>query len=906
MAAKTPYTVSRDAAAAPSPSPASSCYNDLMPNDRDPRPDPDALIATAAREGRGRLKVFLGAAPGVGKTWEMLAAARNLRRDGVDVVIGVVETHGRAETEAQVGDLPVLPRHAVTYRGKVLEEFDLDGALKRRPRLLLVDELAHTNVPGSRHHKRWEDVQEILDAGIDVWATLNVQHLESLNDSVARITGVRVRETLPDRVLEMADEIELIDLPPAELRQRLTQGRIYRPDVARRAIEGFFREGNLAALRELALRRTAQRVDLDVTGYMRARAIEGPWPAGERVLALVGVDSTAEAVVRHAKGLAEALHAPLIALTVERPGMTGNVRSAMTIASQLGAEIEIVHGEDVVAAVLDLAHKRNVTQIVMGRADPPLWRRMLGRSLAQSLLRRAPEFALHVVPSPGRPPPRTGPWLHIPEPWFAWAGATALVAASIGICEVLLRWVSQEALGMVFLAVVVAASTTWGLRVGLFSAVLSFMGWNFFFIPPVYRLIIDQPRDGVAIVLFLGVGGASGALASRVRNQVRATRGRVEGLRRIGAFSRSLGEPTTEPEMLEEIARQAAGIAPGAVVMTAQGEDLNIRASLPPIDTVDEAAWAAARWAYVKQEQAGKGTSTLPSSAWRFLPMRTVRGPVGLLGVRPDGEVDEPLLQALAALADQAAVAIERVRLANDAARAAAQQESQKLRTALLSSLSHDLRTPLAGIRGAASTLREAWRDLDEATRADLLRSIEDDTGRMARFLTNILDLTRLETGEIVPRIVATAISEVVEAAITRVPGTAHVGVDLPPDLPRAAADPALLEQVLVNLLDNAVKYAPPGSLVSVTGRQMGDRVALSIADEGIGIPAEDLPFVFDSFYRARRRDRVGPGTGLGLAIARGLMEAIGGTIEAQSPRPDAPADGAPGTVMTLTLPVAA
>lgn len=876
----------------------------MAPNDRDSRPDPDALIAQAAREGRGRLKVFLGAAPGVGKTWEMLAAARLARAEGRDVLIGVVETHGRAETEAQIGDLPVLPRHPVSYRGKVLQEFDLDGALQRHPGLLLVDELAHTNAPGSRHHKRWEDVQELLDAGVDVWATLNVQHLESLNDAVARITGVRVRETLPDQVLEQADEIELIDLPPAELRTRLTQGRIYRQDVARRAMEGFFREGNLAALRELALRRAAQRVDADLTDYMRARAIEGPWPAGERVLALVGPDPTSEAVVRHAKGLAEALRAPLLALTVERAGMVGDVRAAMTIASQLGAEIVIGHGDDLVGAVLELARKRNVTQIVMGRANPPLWRRLTGRTVSQGLMRRAPEFALHVVPAPSLPArPFRRP--RIPEPWFAWAGALGLVAGSVGLGEALVEWVPRETLGMVFLAAVVAASTTWGLRVGLFTAVLGFLAWNFFFIPPVFRFSIDERRDLLAILLFLGVGGITGALASRIRDQARATRGRVEGLRRIAAFSRSLGVPTTEPEMMEEIVRQGAGLADAALVMTAQGEDLNIRAAVPPVDTVEETAWAAARWAYGKQEAAGKGTSTLPASVWRFIPMRTVRGPIGLLGVRPEGDIDQPMAQALAALADQAAVAMERVRLANEAARHAAQQETQKLRTALLSSLSHDLRTPLAGIRGAASTLREAWADLDDATRADLLRSIEDDVGRMARFLANILDLTRLETGEIAPRIVAVAPAEVVEAAITRVPGATQCGVDLPADLPRASADPALLEQVLVNLLDNAVKYSPPGGLISVSGRQVGDRLALAITDEGVGIAAEDLPHVFDSFYRARRQDRAGPGTGLGLAIAHGLMEAMGGTIEAQSPRPDAPADGAPGTVITLTLPVA-
>jgi len=397
----------------------------------------------------------------------------------------------------------------------------------------------------------------------------------------------------------------------------------------------------------------------------------------------------------------------------------------------------------------------------------------------------------------------------------------------------------------------------------------------------------------------------TGALASRVRRDAHAARSRIEGLRRIGAFSRSLGEPTTEPELLAEIARQAAGLVGHALVLTAQGEDLNIRAAEPPKDTMDEAAWAAARWAFAKQEPAGKGTGTMPSVQWRFLPMRTVRGQVGVLGVRLDKDVDQPLLQAIAALADQAAVAMERVRLAGEAARTEAQAETQKLRTALLSSLSHDLRTPLAGIRGAASTLREAWDDLDATTRSDLLRSIEDDTGRMTRFLANILDMTRLETGEIAPRIAAVALPEVIEAAIARVPGTSHVGVDLQPGLARVAADPALLEQVLVNLLDNAVKYSPPGGIISVSTWVVGDRVALSVTDEGVGIAPDDLPYVFDSFYRARRQDRVGPGTGLGLAIARGLMEAMGGTIEAQSPRPDAPADGAPGTMITLTLPMA-
>jgi two-component system sensor histidine kinase KdpD len=871
---------------------------------RERRPDPDALIEAAAREGRGRLKIFLGAAPGVGKTWEMLTAARHQKAEGLDVVIGVVETHGRAQTEAQIGDLPVLPRHPVAYRGQVIEEFDLDAALARRPALLLIDELAHTNAPGSRHHKRWEDVAEVLQAGIDVWATLNVQHLESLNDSVARITGVRVRETLPDRVLEMADEIELIDLPPNELRKRLEQGHIYRPDMAKRAMDGFFREGNLAALREMALRRVAEHVDADVTGYMRARAISGPWPAGDRVLALIGPDPAAEAVVRHARRLAEALRAPWIALHVERGGAGGDARVPMNLASQLGAEIEVASGSDIVGTVLEIARKRNVTQIVVGRARPPLWRRLIRRSLSLNLLRRADEFALHVVPSPSMPEPLVKR-RRLPEPAAAWLGATLLVAVVVGIGEGLIRIVSQEALGMVFLAAVVGAATSWGLRIAIYAAVLSFMSWNFFFIPPIYRLTISEPRDVVAIVLFLGVAVTTGALASRVRRDAHAARSRIEGLRRIGAFSRSLGEPTTEPELLTEIARQAAGLVGHAMVLTAQGEDLNIRAAEPQADTMDEAAWAAARWAFAKQEPAGKGTGTMPSVQWRFLPMRTVRGQVGVLGVRLDKDVDQPLLQAIAALADQAAVAVERVRLAGEAARSEAQAETQKLRTALLSSLSHDLRTPLAGILGAAGTLRAAWTALDDATREDLLHSIEEDTGRMTRFLSNIMEMTRLETGEIVPRISKVALHEVIGAAISRLPNAPPIDYDIPVDLPMVAADPMLLEQVLVNILDNSLKYASSESPIGMTAAVLAGRVVLRITDAGIGIPPEHLPHVFDSFYRASRGDRVAPGTGLGLAIARGLMDAMGGSIDAESPRPGAPPGGPPGTVISLRLKIA-
>jgi two-component system sensor histidine kinase KdpD len=867
--------------------------------DPDTRPDPDALIAAVSREGKGRLKIFLGAAPGVGKTWEMLVAARRLCEEKRDVIAGIIETHGRAETEAQLGEIPVLPRIAIAYRGQVLKEFDLDAALERRPELLLVDELAHTNAPGSRHHKRWEDVAEILEAGINVWATLNVQHLESLNDSVARITGVRVTETVPDKVLDLADEIELIDLPPAELRARLSEGRIYPAATAARALEGFFREGNLRALREIALRRAAQHVDADVTDYMRANAIQGPWPAGDRVLALVGGGRAGEAVVRHAKRLAEALRAPLVALHVEQPGAALAGGSALALAAQLDAELEAVVARDVVAAAIELAQKRNVTQIVVGRATRASWRRWLRRSLSQQLLARAPEFALHVVPL-ARDLDRAAPIRVKPRaPIFAWFVAVALVGAVVGVGEALRGLLDHEALGMVFLAAVVGSATLYGLPIGLFSGALGFLSWNFFFIPPLYQLTIEAPRDIIAIIVFAGVAAATGALASRVRAESRVAQARIEGLRRIAGFSRRLGAPTSEPELLDEIARQAAGVAGAAVVITQMGEDLNIRASEPPADTMDDAGWAAARWAFARGDPTGNGTGTLPSSRWRFEPMRTLRGNVGVLGVRSERGLDAPALQAISTLADQAAVAVERVRLANEAARTAAQAETQRLRTALLSSLSHDLRTPLTGIRGAAETLRTSWASLDETTREDLLRSIEDDTERMTRFLSNIMEMTRLESGEITPRRLTVDLAEVVDAAIARTPGPPEVFVSLPPGQTTVAADPALLEQVLVNVLDNAVKYAPPGSPITISAEAAPLTTTLRIADQGFGIAENDLPHVFDSFYRALRGDRTAPGTGLGLAIARGLVDAMGGSIDAISPRPD----GSPGTVIVLRLP---
>ncbi len=872
------------------------------------RPDPDALLAalrdTQAKPA-GRLKIFLGAAPGVGKTWEMLNQARRRQAEGCDVLAGVIETHGRAETAAQLGLLPMLPRRQVAYRGQTIAEFDLDAARARHPELLLVDELAHTNAPGLRHAKRWEDVAELLDAGIPVWATLNIQHLESLNDDIARITGIRPTETLPDRVLEMADEIELVDLPPAELRARLLGGKIYPPETARRALEGFFKEGNLTALREVALRRAAARVDADVRALLRRAGQTGPFPTGERIVALIGPDEAAEAVVRQAKRLADALHGKWAVLHMERPGQAGAgaVRAPIALAAQLGAELDLraAATSDLAGALLDAARAGNATHLVIGRSPGPAWRRRFGLSLTAQLLRRGADFVVHVVPAPAATPPprRTGPrtrWRF--APWLA----VLLALGAVTSAGVFFRaTLPSAAADMVYLAVTVSVAAVFGTRYALGSAALGLMLWDFFFVPPLYTVTIDSPRDLVTGLIFAAIAVLTGSLAGRVRAEVETAGARIEGLRRIAVFSRRLGDAATEPDLLTEIAQQAAGLAQRAVVLQERDGGLAPVAAAPEPVILDDGSAAAAQWCAGHNEPTGRGTATLPSAAWRFLPLSTVRGLSGVLGINPEAPLTDPLEQALEALADQAAVALERLQFANQAARAAAMEETQALRTALLASLGHDLRTPLTGIQGAASTLRTAWEKLSPDTRADLLATIEQDVGRMARFLGNITDLTRLETGQIRPRLGPVAVSAVVEAAIARLPDGLAIAANVPEGL-AVEADAPLLEQALFNVLENARKYAPQGALIAVRATETAGEVTIAIADEGIGIPPEDLPHVFDSFFRARRTDRTTAGLGLGLAIARGLMAAMAGTITAQSPNPAMPAGGMPGTVIRLSL----
>ncbi len=872
-----------------------------MENRDDGRPDPDALLANAQRSERGHLKIFLGAAPGVGKTWEMLTAAHAKRQRGVDVVAGLIETHGRDGTAQAIGELEQIPRLAVPYRGQMLEEFDLDAALKRRPALLLVDELAHTNAPGLRHAKRWQDVQDVLEAGIDVWTTVNVQHLESLNDQVARITGVRVGETVPDTVLDMADEIELIDLPPAELQARLREGHIYRPDVAARALEGFFREGNLGALREIALRRVAQRIDKDVARYMRSSAIPGPWPVAEKVLALIGSDDVASNVVRHAARLAEALRAPLTSFYIERTDDDPKVQAALDLTVQLGGSVVTQSAPDMVRAVLDYAAAHNITHIVVGRTAS---RQRLGRRFSEALTRQALAFTLHFVPVPAAAPAR----LKLPVPrrdWSPYILASCLLAAITIAGASLRNLLPQEAMGLIFTGLIAAMASRAGRAPGLFTAVAGFLLWNFFFLPPYLTLSVTDPRDVVALFVFLLVGLITGTLAGRVRQEAATAAARVEALRRISLFGQRLSRAATLSDVMTTATEEAAAITSAGIVLLAQNGALTPEVRRPDDTVLDEAAQAAAEWCLTHDMETGTGTATLPSVPWRFFPLRSQGTVAGVLGAHAAVPPPAPIVQTLATLADQTALALERARLSMQTARTQAHEDSQKLRNALLSSLSHDLRTPLTGIRGAAETLVTMGEKLDAATRADLLNAITQDTTRMGKFLANITDMARAESGVLDIKRARVLLETVAEAAITRTPGALYTALNIAPDATHVRADPALLEQVLVNLLDNAVKYAPPGSRISIAAQRTGNNVRISVADEGVGIPSTELQSIFDSFFRASRGDRVAPGTGLGLAIAKAFIEAMDGRISAQSPRPDLPADGQPGTVITLELPAA-
>src|SRR3954447_14091290 len=893
---------------------------------RDPeqRPSPEALLQAARREEgvSGKLKIFVGAAPGVGKTYEMLQSAHAKRKAGIDLVVGFVETHGRAETEALVRGLEVIPRKKLDYRAQIVEEMDLDAVIARRPKIALVDELAHTNAAGSRHPKRHLDVEELLSHGIDVYTAVNIQHIESLNDVVAQITHVRVRETVPDSVFDRADAIELIDLTPDDLIQRLKEGKVYVPKQAERALEHYFSPGNLTALRELALRRTAERVDEQLLTHMQANAIAGPWAAGERVLVSVSEDPRAAGLVRYAKRLADRLHAPWTAISIETrrslrlsDEQRDRLADTLRLAEALGGEALTIPGvgRRIADDVVNFAHANNVTQIIVGKSTRSWWFELTRGSVVHDLVRRAGNISVHVVPgdkqaggpaatSAVQTAARSEPFN--PKPYLM---ALLIVTVGLGAAELIQPWFGIENVDLVLLTAVVVVAVRFGLWPSLLATVAASLCYNFFFLPPIHTFTITDPTNIAAFLLFMLVAILVSNVAARVRTQADAAIGRIRSTEQLYAFSRKLAGTATLDDVLWATAYQIALMLKVRVVLLLPEDGLlTVKSGYPPEDQLDQADLAAANWAWSNDRPAGRGSDTLPGAKRLFLPMRTGRGPIGVIGI--DDDRTGPLLtpdqrRLLDALVDQGALAIERVLLVEDVDRVKRSVESERLRSALLTSISHDLKTPLASVLGAASTMRDLASALSDTEKHDLLATVIDESERLNRFIANLLDMTKLESGAIVPNAALHDLEEIVGSALRRAAKilTAHkVELELAADLPMLQLDAVLFEQVLFNLLDNAAKYSPPHATVSIRSRRDSDHVVLQVADEGHGIPPDELDSVFDKFYRAQKGDHVRPGTGLGLAISRGFVEAMHGTISAAN-RADRS-----GAMISIRLPVPA
>jgi two-component system sensor histidine kinase KdpD len=846
----------------------------------------------------------------VGKTFAMLQAAHERRGEGVDVVIGWVETHGRVETEALLKGLEVLSPRRVEYRGTVLSEFDLDGALARRPTLLLVDELAHTNAPGVRHPKRWQDVNELLDAGINVYTTLNIQHVDSLTDVVAKITGVVIRETVPDSVLDEADEVALVDLPPDELLERLKEGKVYVPASAQEAMRNFFRKGNLIALRELALRRTADRVDVSMRGYMREHAIGTTWPVAERLLVSVSPSPFSPHVVRAAKRMAVALRAEWIVAYVETPGLvhlseTDRARLVDTfrLAEQLGAETVTLSGSRISEELLVFARARNVTKIVIGKPKRPLWRRVLFGSIADALVRGSGDIDVHVISGREGPPVALPP--RVREGRIDWPDY-GLACFVIGCCTALawamFPYFELSNLIMILLLGVVVVATRTGVGPSILASVLSVAAFDFLFVTPYYTFAVSDTQYFITFGVMLLVAVVLSKLAGRLKAQAESARLRERRTAALYAMSRELASSRGGRRVLEAAVRHISEVFRcQAVVLLPDGAgQLTRQVSLGGQFDRDTTDIGASQWVYEHGQIAGPGTGTLPGATALFLPLTASRGRLGVLGIRPlePHALEAPeQIHLLEAFANQAALAFERAQLAEEAQQAQLRAEAEQLRSSLLSSVSHDLRTPLASITGTISGLLEDEEQIDRRTRRDLLQSVYEEIEWLNRLVNNLLDMMRLESRAVVVKkewylleeVVGTALAHMGKRLLGR-PVTTH----LPPDLPLVQLDPVLIEQVLVNLLDNTIKYTPAGSPIEIFASLQDGSVRIEVTDRGPGIPPGDGQRVFEKFYRGHAGTI--RGVGLGLAICRAIVEAHGGAIRVEN-RPEG------GAVFRFTLP---
>ncbi len=848
-------------------------------------------MRAAAREARGRLKLFLGAAPGVGKTYEMLSEGAARLREGEDVVVGVVETHGRRETEALTRPFEIVPRRVSEHHGRPISEMDIDAILARAPALVLVDELAHSNAAGSRHPKRWQDVEELLAAGIDVYSTVNIQHVESLNDVVASFTRVRVRETVPDHVLEQA-EIEIVDIPPDELIERLKDGKVYVPEEASRALTHFFSKSNLSALRELALRRAAQAVDAQMLDHLRAHALGGTFAGGERILVAVSERPEAEALVRAAKRMADALRAPWTAVHVETGRSIASAERerlarTLALAAQLGGGTASVPATDVVSGLAAYARDYRATQLVLGKSSRSWWFELRHGSVVDRIVRSADGIAVHVLPvaaEPGRPARRN--WREGLEARpYLWS--LAMVAVTVACCVGLRQILDLNNVAMLFLLPVLAAAGRFGLRPGLFAGLMSAFAYNFFLLPPLYTLSISNPENVIAFFVLLIVAVVTSQLAARMRAQADLANRSARQNAALAGFAQLVAEAANPDELAQAICGEIGRLFHvNTMLFVPSPAGAALVAAIPAAYQPDQLDLAAANWTLEKGKPAGRGSDTLTASDWLFQPIAKGEKILAALAVAHADPGGAPIrsdeLPLLLSLVHQSALAMDRMQLAEAMRELDEVRSRDRLRAALLSSVGHDLRTPLTTIRSGIGELAQAPLDPAEAAIVDALGG---EVERLNRFVANLLDMARAQAGAIKLAIEPIDLTDAVASAVHDVRRTLdghEVWLDIPPDLPMVRADPQLLHHVLINLLDNAGRYAHPGTPVLIAARRGPDGLSLAIRDEGPGLPEGKETAVFETFTRFDGSDRSRGGTGLGLAIARDFAAAMDVDIRAE------------------------
>ncbi|QDW50988.1 DUF4118 domain-containing protein [Burkholderia sp. KBS0801] len=892
------------------------------------RPDPDHLLDKLQRDEekqrRGQLKIFFGASAGVGKTYAMLQAARQRLQDGVDVVVGIVETHGRGETAALLDGLDVLPLARIEYRGRTLAEFDLDGALARAPQLILVDELAHSNVQGARHLKRWQDVYELLDAGIDVYTTVNVQHLESLNDVVGAITGIRVWETVPDRVFDAADEVTLVDLPAEELLERMRDGKVYLAQQAERAVRNFFRKGNLIALRELALRRTADRVDAQMREYRADRSIQRIWQARERLLVCVGPGPEAPTLVRAAARLAASVKADWIAVYVETPRLQRlpdarrqRTLDALKLAAELGAETATLAGDDAVAALIGYAKVRNVSKIVAGGSSKVGLARRFARPFGEKLAERAGDVDLMLIRASASDEVRAVPLDAGARDWrdaFAHLGtrrsplqhylyAAAICAAITGVASVVSARLDLTNLVMLYLLGVVFSAVRLGRGPGVLQSFLSVAAFDFFFVPPRMSFSVSDTQYLLTFFGMLLTSLVISHLTSTLTRQASIAQRRERRTGAIYAMARELGAALTTEQIVEIGSRHVGEVFRARVAFLLPDSADQVRQKIEEPDAVVTLTGAdldcdVGQWVYDQQKPAGRGTDTLPATTALYLPLKAPMRTRGVLAVasRDPRELEVPeQLRMLDAFAAQIALALERVHYVEIARDALVNMESERLRNSLLSAISHDLRTPLTTIVGFSSMLANARGAAPHTPAADrsaqregeLVDAIHDEALRMTGIVTNLLDMARLQAGSVQLKREWSLLEETVGAALAackRVLAQHPARVSLPADLPLLQMDAVLMERLFTNLFENAAKYTPADTPIDIGAERVTDDghpfVRVHVDDHGPGLPSGMETRIFDKFTRGEKESAT-PGIGLGLAICRAIVEAHGGRIGA-------------------------